>query len=449
MLIANALRGAKVTDHGLNAVATAVAQAAAKLTAKRKPSIHRGLEGWYPYYAGYTEQFAEGIIAAGSGGSPLRILDPWNGSGTTTRAGASLGHQATGFDINPVATLVASAKLANPDDAAHLQGLAQRLATSPAETQVDRLDPLLQWLGKAMVQRYRAIERRILVELSTDDDGDTLDPRMDTLPPLAAFLLLALTRASRRLASIKPGSNPTWLRPADNVVRGQGRTLELAWLDQIAEMARDLVTHSSLLSYSGGGSIHRGNSTRLPLSSDSIDLVVTSPPYCTRIDYAMGAAFELAALGILDGSERHRSLRAEAMGTPLSRSKTPLEVPQDWPDTVKKTLHEIRSHRSKASATYYYKTYFQYFSDCLSSLSEIGRVLRKDGAGVLVVQSSYYKDIYVDLPALYVESARSLGLKAAIGSATEVRKAMVQINSNSRKHLSQKVYQECAVVISH
>ncbi|MFP3813111.1 DNA methyltransferase, partial [Bacillus sp. SIMBA_005] len=88
----------------------------------------------------------------------MRVLDPWNGSGTTTRAATTLGHYAVGFDINPVATLVASAKLANHDDAAHVQGLAQRLATFSSGTQPHGSDPLLNWLGPAVVSRYRAIE---------------------------------------------------------------------------------------------------------------------------------------------------------------------------------------------------------------------------------------------------------------------------------------------------
>jgi len=433
----------------LHSLVTAIEQASANLNAKRTPSRHRGLEGWYPYYAGYTEQFAEGIIAAASGGRRLQVLDPWNGSGTTTRAAVALGHHAFGFDINPVATLVASAKLARPEDAAHVQGLAQRLATSSLESRVDAADPLLNWLGPVVVERYRAIESRIISELASDEHGVRLEPRENTLPPLAAFLLLALMRAARCLASIRSGSNPTWLRPAEQVVRVQGRKLEQTWLDKIAEMARDLAAHTSLLSGSGNGLVQIGNSSALPIEAESIDLVVTSPPYCTRIDYAMGAAFELAALGIQSGSMAHRALRADAMGTPLSRSRVSRGIPPEWPKSVKETLDRIKSHPSKASSTYYYKTYFQYFEDCLTSLSEVRRVLRKGGAAVLVVQSSYYKDVYVDLPHLYAECAKGLGLQASIGAATVVKKALAQINSNSRKHRSRKVYEESAVIIGH
>lgn len=429
-------------------LATAAAEAAAHLTAKRIPSRHGGLEGWYPYYAGYTEQFAKSIIANASHGTKLRILDPWNGSGTTTRAALTLGHQAIGFDINPVATLVASAKLANPEDVAHVRGLVQRLA-SFSNVPISTEDPLLCWMGAAAVRRYRTIESHILAELATNEHRFTLDPRTATLPPLASFLLLALMRAARGVASIRAGSNPTWTRPAERIAKPQGRKVEQAWAAQISEMSQDLLDNASPLSGSGKGSIHLGNSTNLPLDAGTVDLVVTSPPYCTRIDYAMGAAFELAALGVRNDSDAHRVLRAKAMGTPLSRRRDPADIPAHWPSAVRQTLHQIKTHASKASATYYYKTYFQYFDDCMKSLSEMHRVLRKDGAAVLVVQSSYYKDVYVDLPELYVKCAEHLGYKSAsVGSTTVVRKALAQINSKSRVHRSRKVYEESAVVLS-
>lgn len=426
----------------------AIAAAATKFTAKRSPT-RQGLEGWYPYYAGYTEQFAEGIIAAASDGRRLRILDPWNGSGTTTRAATMLGHYAVGFDINPVATLVASAKLANHDDATHVLGLARRLATSSPCTPPDKSDPLLCWVGPAVASRYRAIEQRIVAELATDEHGARLDPCTSTLPPLAAFLLLSLMRSARGLASIKPGSNPTWTRPGETLLRNQGRQLEKAWLNQIGEMAGDLTLHASVLNHVGTGSIQLGSSTDLPLETESFDLVVTSPPYCTRIDYAMGAAFELAALGLKDDSEAHRALRVKAMGTPLCRNREPQPPPSGWTKSIKATLQKIRSHPSKASGTYYYKTYFQYFDDCQASLKEIKRVLSKGGAAALVVQSSYYKDIYVDLPNLYVDCAKELGLHASIGSTVTVRKTLAQINSNSRKYRPSKEYEESTVIISH
>ncbi len=439
-----AIRGNKSPAPSLS---VQLAAAAKKLETKKPAASNNGLEGWFPYYAGYTEQFAEGIIKAATQGQTLHVLDPWNGSGTTTRAAVGLGHFATGLDINPVTTLVASAKLANPDDASHVLGLATRMAAAANAEEVDRLDPLLAWLPPAAVRHFRTIEARILSELATTKNGGRLDPRINTLPPLSAFLLLALIRSTKTLASVKVSSNPTWTRPAESISRVRGKTLERAWIEQISQMSRELGAHGHPAQQANAGSIRLAASTAIPLADETVDLVVTSPPYCTRIDYAVGSSFELAALGIGEDTVAYRQLRAQAMGTPLSRARQPQEPPTDWPDSVKRLLGSIRIHQSKASGTYYYKTYFQYFSDCLASLREIYRVLHDKGSAVLVVQSSYYKDIYVDLPQLYVDCGQSLGFSANVGATTHVKKALAQINSCSRKHKAKKAYEESVVIL--
>ena len=205
------------------------------LDAKRKPARHRGVESWFPYYAGYTESFAHGVLGELGEGVRLRILDPWNGAGTTTRVAHVLGHDAVGFDINPVANLVASAKLAHPEDAEHVIGLAKRWAARRRE-KIHDTDPLLPWLAPSVVSQYRSIEARLIEELGTDARGASVNPLAGGLPPLASFLLLALIRTARGDARITKGTNPTWTRPGEGRRRAV-RNFGKLWVDRVSEMA--------------------------------------------------------------------------------------------------------------------------------------------------------------------------------------------------------------------
>ncbi|MEN0068403.1 MAG: DNA methyltransferase [Myxococcota bacterium] len=45
------------------------------------------------------------------------VLDPWNGSGTTSLVASALGGKSIGVDLNPFASLIAAAKHISPDDA--------------------------------------------------------------------------------------------------------------------------------------------------------------------------------------------------------------------------------------------------------------------------------------------------------------------------------------------
>lgn len=418
--------------------------AQSSLFPKRTGTERQGPHGWFPYYAGYANAFVEQILQAVSDEcGAVRVLDPWNGSGTTSLVAHRVGHVPFGFDINPVLSIVSSAKLAHAEDALNLAGLARRLAAAPSCIHLAE-DPLCTWLSASAVARYRGIERALIQELATTHRGTALRPDRDGFPPLAAFLLLALIRTARTYASMKQGSNPTWVRPSDER-RMAGTNLGTRWVERVMAMAADLRAPRGKTTWNGTLGI--ADARKLPVADATIDFVLTSPPYCTRIDYIISASFELAALGIAGGSEEFERLRKTSMGTPLSRSRELPKVPRVWPASVNHILTAIREHPSKASHSYYYRTYWQYFDDVMKSLSELHRVVRPGGAAVLVVQSSYYKEIQIDLPTLYVECARSLGFDAEVSSGVQVRRAMSQINPHSRKHRAKKHYREGVVVL--
>jgi tRNA G10 N-methylase Trm11 len=210
-------------------------------------------------------------------------------------------------------------------------------------------------------------------------------------------------------------------------------------------MANDLAAAESDV-HRTGSQVHLGDARDLPLADQTIDLIVTSPPYCTRIDYVVSTSFELAALGVGGTDASFDALRRESMGTPLAR-RASAPAADTFPDGVAQVLHAIARHPSKASSNYYYKTYAQYFSDSMASLRELGRVMKPGAAAVLVVQSSYYKDIYVDLPELYVDMARSLSLKASLAAEYDVNRFLAQINSRSTVHRKSTSHCEAVVVL--
>lgn len=432
----------------MGACSKSIAQAASRLTAKRDAANLTGLEHWLPYYAGYTENFAKSLIqAASADGRKLSVLDPWNGSGTTTRAAVELGHVALGCDINPVATLTAAAKLANAQDAMHVHGLVKHLARASLELPISQNDPLLLWLPRAAVKRFRAIQHGVLRELSSSPDGVVLSPTESAIPPLASFLLLALIRAARTIATFKPSSNPTWSRSAGVVRRYPAGRIEQEWAMQVKAMAEDLARTCTSSASGAAAIIELANSKNLPFHDESVDFVLTSPPYCTRIDYSKGTSFELAALGVSEAAENYRTLRLASMGTPLSRPANVVDTDASHSDEVVALLASIKRHPSKASSTYYHRTYAQYFSDCHRSLSEIMRVLKPGGVAALIVQSSYYKEIYVDLPQLYVSEGVQIGFDSSVAGVTKVSRAFSQMNPKSSVYMRNKTYEESVVLL--
>jgi SAM-dependent methyltransferase len=415
------MRGVKVRER----VADSFAFAKRRLTPKRLKS-DSGIDEMYPYYAGFSSRFAAATLREMDLPSGALVLDPWNGSGTTTTAAAMLGLPAIGMDLNPFACAVAAAKLAPRRHGPQLLRLASQLADEAAQRAAEvALDgePLSDWLPASAAFFARALV-------------GTIRARTRHSPAQRAVLLVALARALRPYA-IARTKNPTW--PVPLLGRVNACTVRGDFVAQTAAVAA-LLTEDPQARIR----IAVADARKLPVDDASVSAMLTSPPYFTRIDYAAKTGFELALLG-------HRSpesLRKRLMGTTALRAPRAETVPKDWPSAIRTVLRGIRQHPSHRSAGYYFPNAVQYFGDAMASMAEIHRVLAPDGTALLVLQDSYYKELHVDLPALFCSIARSLGLRAAIQRSEPVRLVMTSINTASRKYLPKRSYAESVIRIT-
>ena len=192
--------------------------------------------------------------------------------------------------------------------------------------------------------------------------------------------------------------------------------------------------------------IRLGDARRLPARRETIDFVLTSPPYCTRLDYAESTRFELALVAP-ERSASFQEFRRELMGAPLVRSPAKPTIPKSWPASVRELLERIGRHGSKASESYYFKTYYQYFADADAAVAEIAASLKPAGRAALVVQGSYYKEIKVDLPALYGDIAQRHGLNLCTLHRMPVRTVLATIHPGTQKYRSNWSYDESLVLL--
>jgi hypothetical protein len=411
--------------------------------AKRRASSDP-IEKWYPYYAGYSLEFAETVLHAAGLPPNAIVLDPWNGSGTTTLAAARLGLRAYGIDLNPFAVLVARARLVSPLDARGARGFVRETAgSSPRPSRIAQDDPLREWLAPAEVAELRRIHREIVQNLGTPE-GEPLGVDHNLFPPLASFLLLALVRAARSRVRTQPASNPTIFRASPPRWRKDAaQTLAAAWSEAAIAMGDELMRTSSTPEEPW---IRVGDARALPAAPSSIDFVLTSPPYCTRLDYGASTRFELAVIA----PERMLTfpkLRRELMGAPLVRSAGKPEIPVGWPASVRELLDRIRRHKSKASDSYYYKTYHQYFADADAALGAIAAALKPGASAALVVQGSYYKEVKVDLAALYADLAARRRLRLHTLHRIPVRTVLSTIHPGTQKYRRHWSYDESLVLL--
>lgn len=406
---------------------------------KRSRKFETGWEGFFPYYAGYPETFARTVLGSAQLPAGGVVLDPWNGSGTTTLVASRLGLTAHGLDLNPVMVVVARARLLPPSEADHLKPLAAAIMrVNTVSTPVIDNDPLLDWFEPEMAAMVRAIERNIGHTLLSESAVTPGGVRLDQISGTTATFYVALFSACRRMVRRFLSSNPTWLRrPRIGEAKVMGDPLGISSLFQenVAAMANALAgvgAQHELPLNQINPQVLAADSASFSLRQQSVDFILTSPPYCTRIDYTAATRIELAVLDPLV-SLKAQELKRKMIGS----TQVPIREPEprnDWGPTCLAFLERVRSHPSKASATYYYKTHLDYFAKLAASVANLANTLRSAGAVVLVVQDSHYKEIHNDLPTIVTELAAAKGLVLARRDDFPFKRSMAGIHPHSRAY---------------
>ena len=421
--------GADREDPRAPRVIDALRDATVNLSAKRL-SRGEGVDGWYPYYAGFSYRFAEAaLVALSDGASGCVVLDPWNGSGTTTAAALGLGHSPIGIDLNAATLPLAAAKLTTRAEVKALPAMVRAeiddAVRSGVRDALPKSDPLSEWLPGRLGSLARVL-------LSAHSQGDT-----PSLRPRHALATACYLSVFRGYAVDHVRTNPSWVQPAQ---RGRpprnARVIEeiLHRADQIAGSADSRPARRVRRT-----KVVEGDARRLSLPDASIDLVLTSPPYCTRIDYARKTGFEIAALLCLDQAS-FRTRRDDLMGTTTIRPGNPSRTP-GLPDSVSALLEQIARHPSHRSAGYYARNFTQYFDDAFLAMREMSRVLKPGGRAGLVVQTSYYKEVRIDLGELYCALAHESGLEAKVVTRQPIGRSMATRNPFAKSG-ADRVYTE-------
>ena len=391
----------------------------------------------YQYYAGYSEQFVEDVLLELSLPATAVVLDPWNGSGTTTQVSEDIGVSSVGLDANPVMVVVAKARCLDPGVHGSLDSLCDDIIFKARRYRCGlRLepDPLSSWFVGSGILACRKLQRAIHVLLTPSDTQNAPQraDHIDALSDLAAFFYVALFRTVRLLASPFRTSNPTWIRVPPSAERREiaASTVLDMFRYHIGVMGEALSARRCTI---GPKAILRmADSAAIPMDSSTVSAVISSPPYCTRIDYAVATRPELAVLGF-DPQTGLKELRRRLIGSPTIMQGD-LALQPAWGQRCMDLLESVSEHPAKSSRSYYYRQYLQYFDSIFRSLQEINRVLTHGGRCVLVVQDSYFKGIHVDLPLMFEDMSHSLGWTLSRRQDFTKRRTMAGMNPKIRKY---------------
>jgi SAM-dependent methyltransferase len=318
----------------------------------------------------------------GASKRPLRVLDPMAGSGTTLVVARTLGHEAIGFDTDPLAVLLARVWCDDVSESSALRVAERVLETArrrarglslgsayPTDADDETRKFVRYWFDDTNRRQLAALAAAISEVTSNSVRGVLW----------CAFSRLIITKqAGASLALDVAHSRPhrvldkNLIRPFDQFLRAVGLVLS-AMPFKVVEARGPRAT------------VKIADARKLPLDKASIDVVVSSPPYLNAIDYLRGHKFSLIWMG--HAVEDLRRVRSENIGTEVSAGAA-LEDPviaramdrmgdlDKLPDRQKRWLG-------------------RYVADMDKAIGELHRVLVRGGRAVLVVGDCTMRGVYV------------------------------------------------------
>ncbi len=412
---------------------------APSLVSPKQPSLAKDRD-WYPYYAGFTEEFAEAVMSDHLADA-ASVLDPWSGSGTTTVVAARSGRSSVGIDVNPALTVIARARVVPQADGVaildHVQQILDVAQTLDIQPQIG--DPLSRWMRANAVGRVRAVQRAIhmVAEAAPPclESGGQLGG-VDSFSPRLCLLYAALFAAVRELLERFGTTNPMWLKDPPtyrNKLATSQEALEALYLKAF-QFLQDRLTIDSDSHGPALARFQTGSANSLALPDCHFDGVLTSPPYATRIDYVMGTLPELAVLGA-DGKFL-AALRQATTGTPVVSGRPAGQSSDEIVSRYGRDLREaIEHHPSKGSKPYYVPWIHNYMLGLQKGLSEAVRTVRPGGRICVVVQDSYYKSLHIDTQRIVGETLASLGKAFVARDDFPVNTVFSRVNPKAVRHL--------------
>jgi len=386
---------------------------------------------WYRYYAGFSTEFVSDICDLFELRTNQRVLDPWMGSGTTLSVAARRGSFVSGLDLNPVMSVIAKGRLLAEDTLSSVEPLLSEITKHWTPSEISESDMLSSWFTWDTSRLVRGLAHRINSVLVLDQP----DPvqKAEKMSSLAAFFYVALFETVTGSLKAYGSRNPTWIKRGSP---GSGRValtkdeindsfhesvrLKLRYIESMGPVATTIRNMSKAAI---------GDSRLLPFESASCDMVITSPPYLTRLDYVIGHLPELAALGF--SSENIRDLRKRMIGTPTIHRA--INAEEHLGPDCEELLETVRHHNSYAAENYYEPIYRQYFQGMAASIKEIGRVCKSHSKVALVIQDSWFKNVHIDLAKMLRGMAELQGWMFIGQKDFQNSRSMAQLNSKAHE----------------
>jgi len=363
------------------------------LTFKSINSI--GRHAWIRLTPAYSVSLVEEIIDCYP--RPKWVLDPFNGSGTTTLVCAINGIKSTGVEINPFLVWLSKAKAAKYSEseiqifkksAKEVIERSKRISGNYWQPEIYKID---RWWNKLDLDFLSHLFATIQVH-------NAPQKVIDLLRITFCRTMMRVSNASFGHQSMSFKKNQVKRRPDVITV--------------FRENVKFIAESINTIAISGIPEVIKGDSRELAtvLPHNSFDLIITSPPYPNRISYIRELRPYMYWLGYLRNGRQAGEMDWDSIGGTWGIATSNLIR---WKPLTKTTLPELKPLLRKISkdSEILSKYVEKYFYDMDLHVRQLFDVVAKGGKIHYVVGNSKFYDILLPTENLFESLFKKAGFE--------------------------------------
>ena len=351
------------------------------------------IHSWYQFTQGFSSKLVNILIEELGVTTDDLVLDPFAGCGTTLLACKQKGINSKGIEISPFLSWITKGKTYNwrPNELKKFLDNIEPPKTIKTKSYSTFFDSYLR----------KAFSHDILAQINT---YAFYFNNSDYPERMKRFLLLGLISILEEISQIrKHGSHYRYMLKDENIglqklninIINPDENIWPILKQRLQKMLNDIIlTHRK--DNVGKCNIYCSDARDIKIKNDSVNSIITSPPYLNRNNYIAQQKAELSLLSFVSSKEEYESLVKRTF-----RSHTDCKydtLPETSFKEVKKILNAIEiSDNNNPKIPHMIAGYFE---DLSKVLQELYRVLKPGGAAAFVVANSRWGGIVVPLDHL-------------------------------------------------
>lgn len=365
---------------------------------------------WYRFVLSYPPHLVRNYLADFGINQSHTVLDPFCGTGTTIVECKKSGIKSIGIEANQIAHLASKVKTNWSINEDKLLDLSRTVAEE-AERTIQNYNAEYKTLTESQekliisnsISQIPLHKTLILLEIILKyKDNELTDHLLISLAKQIVFSYSNL--------KFGPEVGVSRIKKTDADVVG-------LWFEQIKTMVRDIKQFKELSAIKSEVILGDARSINALIPKESVDAIITSPPYPNEKDYTRTTRLESVILGFIKEKSdlrrnKERLLRSNTRNVYVSDNDETWVKNNELVKNLSKMIEDKRIELGKTSGfeKYYHRVVELYFGGIAKHLESMKTILRPGARLAYVVgdQASYFR-VLIKTGEIIADIANSLG----------------------------------------